>query len=739
MKGVIVAFCVFGGVVEARNLSLDLTGSGTSVPHLASAAAVTSSAAAVAADPTVVRMHRLMAGAARVSDLAVGDVIELKLFSDKTLSVTLAEKTDSLTGSSFLGRIDNALGALGCVVLETTDGIVLDVTDFEHQRVWQVVSDANGVTVREVKPTDKPRRCGGTPQPASSLPANATVTIENDVVTVVTNGVPTSSAKPIALKAVSSNVAALPKATSQTMAASDKPTVDILVNYDTDAAVWARSNGGGVTNFAETCVQKMNIALGNTGLDQYFRFRLVGVYEVGKSADGNPQLGLYLSEGRNVNYGGTLVNGWNDVLSERERVSADIVCTLVDNGTDRGTTGIGFSLESSTADPSSCGFNCCLIRAVANSHTMTHEVGHNMGAGHSDAMADASNCGPQYYSYSSGYYFYVGLKGYYTIMSYNADGYGNFYTEVPYFSSPDYKYSGVTVGDATHDNTKTLRLNYPMIVNNRRGPFVSAEVGEGLDATAYTWTTDGTYPWSRVTNRSSDGQDSASSCLSPSLGTSWTETKVQGPAMLSFKHWLTSYGGRFVVTCDGTEIYSYGGSTMDIQTYSWTSVGSLSIPSGVHTIRLSHINSNSTYYLPANAVWVDQLVFEGGQPAKEQGETSATPVPVPFDWLATYYPKTATSDYEALAAQTGANGYSVWESYVAGLDPTNATSVFKAVITMEDGTPVVRYEPELTPAQAALRTYTTYGKKTLKDLQWQKVTPGNESAYGFFYVTVEMK
>jgi len=92
--------------------------------------------AAAAADSTVVRSHRLEAGATKVSGLAVGDTITFALFSDKTLTVTLVEETPALAGRSFLGRIDNALGALGCVVLETSDGVILDVTDFERGRVW---------------------------------------------------------------------------------------------------------------------------------------------------------------------------------------------------------------------------------------------------------------------------------------------------------------------------------------------------------------------------------------------------------------------------------------------------------------------------------------------------------------------------------------------------------------------------------------------------------------------------
>ena len=108
-----------------RNISLDLSGAG----HAGMRVAYSQSAAP---DNEEVRSHRLEAGAAKVSGLEVGDVIAFKLFEDKTLEVTIVKETEALSGRAFLGRIDNTLDALGCVILETEAGIILDVTDFEH-------------------------------------------------------------------------------------------------------------------------------------------------------------------------------------------------------------------------------------------------------------------------------------------------------------------------------------------------------------------------------------------------------------------------------------------------------------------------------------------------------------------------------------------------------------------------------------------------------------------------------
>lgn len=727
----LVAVCAFGMSGQARSLFLDLAKSGDGMKHAVSCLANSP-------ETEEVRAHRLEPGVAKVFGLAVGDVIAFKLFSDKELAVTLAEETDSLTGRAFVGRIDNSLDAFGCVILETEEGIILDVTDFEHQRVWQVVSDAQGVVVREMKP--RTNRCNGNDlihalpgQP----PVDVSVTTYNGVATVITNSV-SETASPIRMaRTVSSDAMAMTtmRQMSATSSGSGKTTVDILVNYDTDAADWARANGGGVTNFAETCVQKMNTALANTGLTAYFTFRLVGVYEVGGSAGGD--LGYAVSFASGLSRGTLNGVSWDGVRAERDRVYADIVCTLCDNGSEYGTVGLGLGLKNGS-DFAGCGFNACQIRSVANTHTMTHEVGHNMGAGHSDKMADADNCGPQYYDYSSGYYFYVGSTGFYTIMAYNSDGYGNWYTPVPYFSSPDHTFMGVAVGTAKNDNTRTLRLNYRMVADNRKPPFVSKEIGLGFETDDYVWTTDGSYPWTRVTDSSVDGVDSSRSCEMAGTSTSWTETCVEGPATLTFRLRLRTYGGWFNVLTDGNVSYTYGNSTTAFYGNTWESV-SVAIPSGRHTVRLAYTHPGQGFTSGGNGAWVDQLAFVGGKPVDGEKKTTTTEVPVPFDWLAAYYPSVSTSEYETLAGQKGANGYRVWESYVAGLDPTDVKSVFKAVLVFENGVPIVKYEPVLSTEQTAARRYTIYGKKSLATGDWVIVPAGKERDYNFFKVRVQMR
>ena len=386
-----------------------------------------------------------------------------------------------------------------------------------------------------------------------------------------------------------------------------KPTVDVLVAYDTDAASWAKSNGGGLSVFAEVQVQKMNTAIANTGLDQDFKFRLVGVYEIGFSAGGDIFDALDVASGVVTTLNG---HSWSGVRAKRDELDADIVCVLVDNGYDYGTTGVGWCLEDTDDDFSEYPYSASLIRSVAQGHTMTHEVGHNMGAGHSDAMADPKDRGPQLYSYSSGFYFKAGGKDYHTIMAYNWDGYGNFYTSVPYFSSPNHMCQSVAVGDSTHNNTLTLKNTF-LKTSKYRGGVVTPDIGVGTDAESYTWETSALSPWSKVTSTTYDGVDAVRT--KQYAAASWMRTKVVGPAKLTFYFTMYSYYGAFEVTCDGTPLFSK--KNEDVKSMPWTMV-TADIPAGEHVIRFAYTRDPSKWYT-TDYVFVDNVSFQGGSPAAE--------------------------------------------------------------------------------------------------------------------------
>ena len=76
----------------------------------------------------------------------------------------------------------------------------------------------------------------------------------------------------------------------------------------------------------------------------------------------------------------------------------------------------------------------------------------------------------------------------------------------------------------------------------------------------------------------------------------------------------------------------------------------------------------------------------------------------------------------------------VWEEFVAGLDPTNENSRFEAKIEMVDGVPVVKWEPDLN-TNGIIRLYKVYGRESLAEGEWQCPT---NSLHRFFRVDVDM-
>jgi len=122
--------------------------------------------------------------------------------------------------------------------------------------------------------------------------------------------------------------------------------------------------------------------------------------------------------------------------------------------------------------------------------------------------------------------------------------------------------------------------------------------------------------------------------------------------------------------------------------------------------------------------------YDAGMRA-EAAETSTTPVPVPYVWLDTFSLVTG-SDYEAAGyGDSDGDGFDAWEEYVAGTEPTNDDSYFRADLVMVNGVPVVEWTPDL----GAERTYTVFGKTSLGDAVW--VTPTN-AASRFFRVGIDM-
>lgn len=395
---------VFASTVHASNWTLDLR-SGRSG----------ASARSTATDIGLVRRDVLPGDATPVPPLALGDKVTLLLFGGTRLELRLDEAMPAplVDGHVFTASLADGKGSRTAVVIADRDGLSATVAGIPGGNVVRVFRSDEGTVIEERNPVAAPSRGADSllpPPSASRQPRDVAKADQSDQL------------------------------------------VDVLVAYEKGALDWVARNGG-MTNFAETAVQKMNAALANTGLETVFRFRLVGVMGVDTT---DSSVSSVLDDARDG------AGVWAAVHNRRDELGADVVSVLLDNGSAYGTTGQGFSLTATNASAvarfSENPYNACLIRSVAISDTMTHETGHNLGCGHSNTQSSGGP-GPQSFPYSSGYHF-SGSDGvrYHTIMAYYTDDTYDDYTPIPYFSSPDFEYAGVPVGTASaNDNTRVLR------------------------------------------------------------------------------------------------------------------------------------------------------------------------------------------------------------------------------------------------------------------------------------------
>ena len=258
----------------------------------------------------------------------------------------------------------------------------------------------------------------------------------------------------------------------------------------------------------------------------------------------------------------------------------------------------------------------------------------------------------------------------------------------------------------------------------------SGDIGAAVEQETREWTSDGDSPWSAVKAPSHDGVDAAcSGVISDGVyGESNLGATFEGPGTLSF--WWRLYSGSCAAGID-LFVDDQDADIWLVDDADWTHV-SISLAEGAHQVEWSFWSEG----LDSTAcAWLDEVSFVASGEAIRT-ETATTPVPVPYSWLDGYELGDGTeAGYEAAAKEYAANGLNkVWECYVAGFVPTNAVSVFRTVISFENGAPVVGWEPDLNEGGTKQkRVYVVEGKENLTD-SW---APTN-SASRFFRVKVEM-
>lgn len=392
------------------------------------------------------------------SAIEKGDVLT---FSDGRClrQVTVEQR---LSATAFTGTLDGYAGSLNAAIVATEAGWTLNVNDWKAGCSWRVVSESGLQTVdRLVKPRHAKHVCWTHGRRAVEEPAYASLR------KVVGGG--------------------------WTQGWEEDPVaneVDILVVYEKKAVAWLSKTGRTTQAHAEAQIAKMNLALANSGLADDFRVSLCGVFEadidVTRDCGRDPDDYLGVALRRAVESSGAK---WAAIRAARERVGADIVMILADSDPQAdsvedvvGTVGISAVLENDSAkgrfglvksildDQREQAYGVCNVRIVEADNTFSHEVAHVMGAGHSELLSpDFSVPGPQLFTYSTAK-MYQDCDGgyYYTIMGYDStDGLESSpaYQEIPYFSSPELYHpeTGTVLGDAKHDNVRTLRETYAII------------------------------------------------------------------------------------------------------------------------------------------------------------------------------------------------------------------------------------------------------------------------------------
>lgn len=260
-------------------------------------------------------------------------------------------------------------------------------------------------------------------------------------------------------------------------------------------------------------------------------------------------------------------------------------------------------------------------------------------------------------------------------------------------------------------------------------------LADAVDAGALAFTTGGTTEWAVDATTGWTNGVSAKSGAVANGESSWVETTVTGGGTMAFR-WKVM-GGIYrnnpfayaKAEVDGTQVASthltdgWEGQTLTVE------------GAGTHTIRWTYLRT-SARTAEGDCVWLDGVTWE----ATAAESVVVDGVDVPVSWLEVEAAPIVAANggsLEEAAAALAANGVNtVADCYVAGLCPTNALDLFRALISWEDGEPVISWEPDLNDGGTKdVRVYTVEGRESLTAGSWG---PTNASSR-FFRVKVELK
>jgi hypothetical protein len=140
-------------------------------------------------------------------------------------------------------------------------------------------------------------------------------------------------------------------------------------------------------------------------------------------------------------------------------------------------------------------------------------------------------------------------------------------------------------------------------------------------------------------------------------------------------------------------------------------------------VRVEKVFRSTNWIWAAYLNVVSNSTFIAYGSAQSGGGNSNQPAPcIPSStWIQQYFPGTPTNDYTSLASSVASNGMTVWQDYLAGMNPTNQSGCFAVIITNAAGQIVVSVPSVQTNAcYAGVNRYYEIDECTnLTDGSWQ--------------------
>jgi len=242
---------------------------------------------------------------------------------------------------------------------------------------------------------------------------------------------------------------------------NDPVTIDLLVVYTPASELWALDNWmvTDIFDLIDIAIQLSNNSVGNSNTG--ITFNVVYIHKT-NYVEANSVEDLYRITDPYDGY-------MDEVHVIRDEYFADEILFLPEVDF---TGGVAWLLNDEDGfDPDYYAVALSRVQQTSWTYTAVHEIGHNMGAHHH--WAQNFQPGPGLFSFSSGWKGISNGNKICTVMTYEGGYYfgetGD-YTRIPYFSSPEITYNGVTIGDAIYeDNALTLKIT-KIAVSNYRSP-----------------------------------------------------------------------------------------------------------------------------------------------------------------------------------------------------------------------------------------------------------------------------